>query len=307
MVSRQEAGGGELLKLLNYLIWVSYKVKRRIFLLSTRQSQLGKEDMFITGKKRRWPVLDPSASTEGQRTATEDETKVKEPFTPSFSSFQGWVNIAGGEQGKGAAEVAPHQGRDWGRWRGSVLTGGGWEKRNDRGHTAPAPPAAAGWGRAGQQSGLRGWGGVGCGGEGLGGLAAPSAQSMTFQRPAPRLGPEAPSQPTRRQPVAAGSLGSPPHLRESCEARQAHLSARRPRPVSRAVRLAPQLSAALGPRSLPGFARSPLSPAPGGEGSGCVGPGAGVLGELTGLGGLGSSPFPSAAGSGGDARAPPLL
>lgn len=70
--------------------------------------------MFITGKKRRWPVLDPSASTEGQRTATEDEIKVKEPFTPSFSSFQGWVGIAGGELGKGAAEVAPNQGKGLG-------------------------------------------------------------------------------------------------------------------------------------------------------------------------------------------------
>ena len=76
--------------------------------------------MFITGKKRRWPVLDPSASTEGQRTATEDEIEVKEPFTPSFSSIQGWVGIAGGGLGKGAAEVAPHQGKGLG-----AVVGGG--------------------------------------------------------------------------------------------------------------------------------------------------------------------------------------
>lgn len=96
---------------------------------------------------------------------------------------------------------------------------------------------------------------LGCG-EGPGGLAAPSAQSMTFQRPAPRLGPAAPQQPTHHKPVAAGSPGSPPDGGSS-EAGRAHLSARWPRPAPGAVRLPAQGSAALGPRSRPEFARSP--------------------------------------------------
>lgn len=155
-------GGGGLLKLLNYLIWVSYKVKRRIFLLSTRKSRLGKEDMFITGKKRRWPVLDPSASTEGQRTATEDAIKVKEPFTPSFSSFQGWVNIAGGEQGKGAAEVAPHQGKGLGAVAGERSDGRKMGETKRSGPHSPRPTCGCRMGPGGAAVRLagRGWGGV---------------------------------------------------------------------------------------------------------------------------------------------------
>lgn len=105
----------------------------------------------------------------------------------------------------------PTKGRDWGRW------GWGSIRRRKMGETkrsGPQPPPHlrlpdGPGGAAGQACGA-GWGGVGCAGEGLSGLAAPSSQSMTFQRPAPRL-PQASSQPTRRQPVAAGLLGSPPH------------------------------------------------------------------------------------------------
>lgn len=157
----------------------------------------------------------------------------------------------------------------------------------------PHLPQPNGAGRAGGQAGAGG-------GEGPGGLATPSAQSMTFQPPAPRLGPAAPPQPTRHKPVATGSPGSQSD-RGSGEARPAHLSARWPRPFPGATRVPARGSAARGPRFRP-RSRTPLLT--GSWGRGCWVRGA------EGCRGTDEPPLlavRSAAGSGGDARAPPLL
>lgn len=126
---------------------------------------------LLRGRKRRWPVSDLSASKERPRIATLDEIKVKEPFPLSSRLClpQGSGRYCCGDWGRGAAEVAPHRGKGPGALgersagRGMVTIPPG----------APAPPAAAGWGRVGRQPGL----GVGER-DGPGGLASPPPPSQ---------------------------------------------------------------------------------------------------------------------------------
>lgn len=124
----------------------------------------------------------------------------------------------------------------------------------------------------------------GRGGEEPGGLAPPSAPSMTFQPPAPRS-------PAAHAPQAGrGRLARLPPVRGSGEARPAHLSTRRPRPTPGAARLPARGSAVPVPRSRTELPRSPSHRLLESESRGCVGPGVAAEGP-TRLRGLRSSPF----------------
>lgn len=108
--------------------------------------------------------------------------------------------------------------RSAGRRKGTIPT------REPPPHLPQPDGAGRGRGQAEAEAGVAAAAAAG-GGEGPGGLATPSAQSMTFQLQTPGLRQAAPPQPTLHKPVATGSPGSPP-AQGSCKAGPAHLSAR---------------------------------------------------------------------------------
>lgn len=200
------------------------------------------------------------------RIAIQDEIEVKQPFPLCSWLFrQGLGRHCRGDSGKGA-EVAPHPGKELGAL-GEALC-----REGDGDHPArsPRPTCRSRMGQGGAATRL--------GGGGAGRTQwprPPSAQSMTFQRPAPRLGRAAPPQPTRHRRVVAGQTGPRP---PEGAARPAGLTCPRAGPAP-----PPQGLPGSPPRGLrpSGPAPSPSSPAPpltgsrGGEGSRCSGLGGG--------------------------------